>query len=37
MEIAGTGETINSIWYYIVQDEEFARIKNEITEHMEAR
>ncbi|WP_373893403.1 LCP family glycopolymer transferase [Virgibacillus natechei] len=36
MEISGTGERINDIWYYVVPDSEFDRISNEISEHMEA-
>lgn len=36
MEIDGTGERINGIWYYVVPDSEFNRITNEIRDHMEA-
>lgn len=36
MEISGSGDTINSVWYYIVPDSEFSRIHSEITNHMEA-
>jgi LCP family protein required for cell wall assembly len=36
LEIEGTGETINGIWYYVVSDEEFNRISNEVKNHMEA-
>ncbi|WP_100010387.1 LCP family protein [Lentibacillus sediminis] len=37
MEISGSGQIINGIWYLIVPDEEFQRITNAINEHMEAR
>lgn len=36
LEVEGSGQTINSVWYYIVQDEEFNRITSEIKNHMEA-
>lgn len=36
MEVSGSGETINGVWYYIVPDSEFSRINSEITTHMEA-
>ncbi|WP_067727076.1 LCP family glycopolymer transferase [Oceanobacillus damuensis] len=36
MEINGSGQTINGVWYYIVDDSEFNRITSEITDHMEA-
>ncbi|GAB3804956.1 LCP family glycopolymer transferase [Virgibacillus kimchii] len=36
LEIEGTGEMINGIWYYVVSDEEFNRISNEVKNHMEA-
>lgn len=37
MEISGDGQTINSIWYYIVPDDEINRIHSAITEHMEQK
>lgn len=37
MEIDGEGQTINSIWYYVVPDDELHRIHDEITTHMEDR
>ena len=37
LEISGSGQTINGVWYYVVPDSEFNRITTEITEHMEAR
>ncbi|MFC4023876.1 LCP family protein [Oceanobacillus longus] len=36
MEISGSGQTINGVWYYIVPDSEFNRINTEIKDHMEA-
>jgi LCP family protein required for cell wall assembly len=36
LEIDGTGQTINGIWYYVVSDNEFNRITNEVKNHMEA-
>lgn len=36
MEIIGSGQTINSIWYYVVSEDEFNRIRSEINTHMEA-
>ncbi|MGJ9457641.1 LCP family glycopolymer transferase [Oceanobacillus sp. CF4.6] len=36
MEISGSGQTINGVWYYIVPDSEFNRIHTEIKDHMEA-
>ncbi|WP_240452381.1 LCP family protein [Virgibacillus sp. YIM 98842] len=36
LEIEGTGQTINGIWYYVVSDEEFNRISTEVKNHMEA-
>ncbi|UJL45365.1 LCP family protein [Virgibacillus sp. NKC19-16] len=36
LELDGSGQTINGIWYYVVPDSEFNRISNEIREHMEA-
>ena len=35
LEINGTGKTLD-LWYYMVSDEEFNRIRTEITTHMEA-
>jgi len=35
LEINGTGKTLD-LWYYMVSDEEFNRIKTEVTTHMEA-
>lgn len=37
LEISGSGDMINGIWYLIVPDEEFQRITTAINEHMEAR
>lgn len=37
LEISGSGETINGIWYYIVPDQEFSRITQTITEHMKEK
>ncbi|MUV39040.1 Transcriptional regulator LytR [Lentibacillus sp. JNUCC-1] len=37
MEIKGQGQTINSVWYYIVPDAEINRINQEITTHMNAK
>ncbi|MFA1821315.1 LCP family protein [Virgibacillus oceani] len=36
LEINGTGERIDDIWYYIVSDEELSRITSEVRNHMEA-
>jgi LCP family protein required for cell wall assembly len=36
MEIDGTGERINGIWYYVVPDSEFSRVTSEVRDHMEA-
>src|SRR5699024_2415567 len=36
IEIKGDGQYIGSIWYYVVADDEFNRIHNDISEHMEA-
>ena len=36
IEINGSGSTINGIWYYVVPEEEWTRIKSEINSHMEA-
>lgn len=35
MEISGSGQTINGIWYYVVPDSEFSRITSEIKTHMQ--
>ncbi len=37
MEISGSGQTIDGIWYYIVPDEEMNRVQTEIKEHMNAK
>ncbi|WP_217588486.1 LCP family protein [Lentibacillus saliphilus] len=37
MEISGAGQFIGPLWYYVVADEEFNRIHNDITAHMEAK
>lgn len=37
LEVSGTGQTINGIWYYAVPDAEFNRITTEIKDHMEAK
>jgi len=37
IEISGNGQYIGSVWYLVVPDEEFARIHDEITTHMEAK
>lgn len=37
LEISGSGQTINGIWYYVVPDTEFNRITTEIKDHMEAK
>lgn len=37
IEVSGSGQTINGIWYYAVPDTEFNRITTEIMEHMEAK
>lgn len=34
IEIDGQGQTIDSIWYYVVSDDEFNRINEEMTNHM---
>lgn len=31
----GTGDTINGIWYYIMNEEELASVKNELKTHLE--
>lgn len=31
----GTGETINGIWYYIMNEEELSAVKNELKTHLE--
>ena len=35
LEIKGSGQTINGIWYYAVSQDEFNRITAAITSHME--
>lgn len=37
IEISGSGDTIDGIWYYIVPDEEMNRITQTIKEHMEEK
>ncbi len=38
LEIKGSGETLDDgIWYYMVKDEELARLHAELKEHMQAR
>ncbi|SEP90168.1 transcriptional attenuator, LytR family [Virgibacillus subterraneus] len=37
MEISGSGQMIENIWYYIVPDEEMNRVQTEIQEHMKAK
>lgn len=37
LDIKGSGQFIGPYWYYVVSDEEFNRIHNEITDHMEAK
>ena len=37
IEVNGTGQTINGVWYYAVSDEEFNRIRTEVNTHMEAK
>lgn len=37
LEISGTGQKINGVWYYAVPDAEFNRITTEIKDHMEAK
>ncbi|MGP4105596.1 LCP family glycopolymer transferase [Virgibacillus sp. L01] len=37
MEISGSGQMIDGIWYYIVPDEEMNRVQTEIKEHMKAK
>jgi len=34
LEIAGTGDTINSIWYYIVEDETRQELSDQLREHL---
>lgn len=36
IEVKGDGQTLESIWYYMVSGEEFNRIHTEVTEHMTA-
>lgn len=36
LELNGSGKTLDK-WYYVVSDEEFTRIHDEITSHMEAK
>lgn len=36
LELSGSGQRINGIWYYVVPDSEFNRISNEVRDHMEA-
>lgn len=36
MEISGSGQIINGIWYYMVPDEEMGRVTTEIKQHMKA-
>lgn len=36
IEVNGTGQTINGVWYYAVSDEEFNRIRTEVNRHMES-
>jgi len=36
LEIDGSGQTIDGIWYYVVSDDEFNRITSEVRNHMEA-
>ncbi|MCD8501159.1 MAG: LCP family protein [Bacillaceae bacterium] len=35
LEISGSGQTIDKIWYFIVPEEERLRISNELKEHLE--
>ncbi|MDM8098787.1 LCP family protein [Oceanobacillus oncorhynchi] len=37
MEIEGDGQTIDGVWYYVVPDDEFNRIRSTITDHMEQK
>lgn len=37
LEINGSGQTLNGVWYYMVSDEEFNRIRTEVNTHMEAK
>ncbi|MGM8364571.1 LCP family glycopolymer transferase [Virgibacillus sp. W0181] len=37
IELQGSGQMIEGTWYYVVSDEEFERIENEIKNHMEAK
>ncbi|WP_439957423.1 LCP family glycopolymer transferase [Oceanobacillus oncorhynchi] len=37
MEIEGDGQTIGGVWYYVVPDGEFNRIRSTITDHMEQK
>ncbi|MEC5422879.1 LCP family protein [Virgibacillus sp. C22-A2] len=37
IEIAGSGQTIGGIWYYVVPESEFNRINTEINSHMDAK
>lgn len=37
MEISGSGEMIDGVWYYVVPDEELNRIQTEIKDHMKAK
>ncbi|MGX8792983.1 LCP family glycopolymer transferase [Oceanobacillus sp. M60] len=37
MEIEGDGQTIGGVWYYVVPDDEFNRIRSTITDHMEQK
>ncbi|RDW15653.1 LCP family protein [Oceanobacillus chungangensis] len=36
LEINGSGQMMNGVWYYVVPDSEFNRIHDEVTAHMEA-
>ncbi len=35
IEVSYTGQTIDSLWYAIVSDEEKARVRNEMRSHLE--
>ncbi|WP_404454350.1 LCP family protein [Virgibacillus necropolis] len=37
LEISGSGDMINGVWYYIVPDQEMNRITQTIKEHMQAK
>lgn len=37
LQISGSGQKMNGIYYYVVPEAEFSRLNTEITEHMEKR